>query len=259
MLKSLNTAATGMAAQQRKLDVTSNNIANVNTTGFKRSRVEFEELLYQQKEAAGDTSEGGSPTGVEVGTGVRTAATQKNFSQGSMQQTENPLDMAIDGQGFFQVRQQNGDIAYTRDGAFKMNSEGRLVNSEGHELEPPITIPRDATSINIAEDGRVTVNVKGQKSEIEVGQIEIAQFTNPGGLKSQGGNLFTPSEATGPARVSIPGQNSAGTISQGFLEEGNVKVTEEMINMIASQRSYELNSKVIRTADQMLRSATNVK
>jgi flagellar basal-body rod protein FlgG len=259
MLKALNTAASGMAAQQRKINVTSNNIANVNTTGYKSSRAEFEELLYQQKQAAGNTEEGGEPTGVEVGTGVKTGSTQKNFSQGSLEQTDNPLDMAIKGDGFFRVRKQDGQMAYTRDGSFKMNSQGRLVNGNGQELQPSVVIPREASGVEITADGRVKAQLPGEQSMVEVGQVEVTQFTNPAGLKADGGNLFLETDASGPPRNNIPGQNNAGTISQGYLESSNVKVTEEMIDMITSQRSYELNSKVIRTADRMLRSSTNLK
>lgn len=259
MFRALYTAASGMDAQQRNIDVTANNIANVNTTGFKASRAEFQELLYQQVRAAGDPAQGGAPTSVEVGLGVRTAATAKNFAQGTLEATENPLDVAIEGPGFFQVRTESGEVAYTRSGAFQVDALGRVVTQDGLELSPGLTIPPDATAISIARDGRVAVTLPDGGGEIEVGQIELYQFTNPAGLRSMGRNLFEMTDASGQAMSGIPGEEGMGGLSQGFLEGSNVKVVEEMIDMIVSQRAYEINSKVIRTADEMMQAAGNLR
>lgn len=255
MLKALKTAATGMDAQQRKLDVTANNLANANTTGFKRSRAEFQEMLYTQERAPGE----GNPTGIETGSGVRAAATQKSFTQGTLQATENPLDIAIEGNGFFRLSQDNGQPVYARAGAFKVDNTGQVVNSDGLTLEPGITIPPDATSISITRDGTVRVVLDGDTSEIEVGRIELSRFQNAAGLRSLGRGLFEPTEASGAAQEGLPGEDGRGLLSQGYLEGSNVQVTEEMIEMIVSQRAYEVNSKVIRTADEMLRAATNIR
>ena len=259
MFRALYTAASGMDAQQRNIDVTANNIANVNTTGFKASRAEFQELLYQQVRAAGDPASGGAPTGVEVGLGVRTAATQKNFAQGTLESTENPLDIAIEGPGFFQVRRESGEVAYTRAGAFQVDALGRMVNQDGLELSPGLNIPPDATAVSIGRDGRVAVTLPEGAGEIEVGQIELHRFTNPAGLRSLGRNLFESTDASGQAQSGIPGEEGMGGLSQGFLEGSNVKVVEEMIDMIVSQRAYEINSKVIRTADEMMQAAGNLR
>lgn len=255
MLKALKTAASGMDAQQRKLDVTANNLANVNTTGFKRSRAEFQEMLYTQEKAPGE----GNPTGIETGSGVRAAATQKSFVQGTLEATQNPLDLAIEGEGFFRLSQDNGQAVYSRAGAFKVDQNGQVVNSDGHMLDPGIAIPPDATAISIGRDGSVRVVLDGETSEIEVGRIELTRFQNPAGLRSLGRGLFEPTEASGPAQIGMPGEDGRGQISQGYLEGSNVQVTEEMIEMIVSQRAYEVNSKVIRTADEMLRAATNIR
>ena len=259
MIRALRTAATGMAAQQRKIDVTSNNIANVNTTGFKSSRAEFQELLYQQVRASGDPGQGGSPTSVEVGLGVKTAATQKSFSQGNMEATENPLDLAIEGSGFFQVRQQSGEIAFTRAGNLKVNPDGMLVSADGMEVMPSIAIPQDAANITIERDGRVLVTLPNDPAQVEVGQLELANFPNPAGLRSLGRGLFAQTGASGQAQPGAPGAEGLGQLSQGFLEGSNVEIVEEMVSMIVSQRAYEINSKVIRTADEMLRSATSLR
>ena len=255
MLKALKTAATGMDAQQRKLDITANNLANVNTTGFKKSRAEFQEMLYTQQRAAGK----GNPTGVEIGSGVANGATQKSFVQGTLEATENPLDVAIEGDGFFRVTKENGDAAFTRAGAFKVDAAGSLVTADGHMVDPGITIPSEATAINITRDGTINVVLDGETSEIEVGRLELTRFQNPAGLRSMGRGLFEPTEASGLPTTGTPGEDGLGAISQGFLEGSNVQVTEEMISMIVSQRAYEVNSKVIRTADEMLRAATNVR
>lgn len=255
MLKALKTAATGMDAQQRKLDITANNLANVNTTGFKKSRAEFQEMLYTQQRSAGK----GNPTGVEIGSGVSNGATQKSFVQGTLEATENPLDVAIEGEGFFRVTRENGDPAFTRAGAFKVDNAGSLVTADGDMVDPGITIPSEAVSVNITRDGIVNVVMNGETSEIEVGRLELTRFQNPAGLRSMGRGLFEPTEASGLPTTGVPGEDGLGAISQGFLEGSNVQVTEEMISMIVSQRAYEVNSKVIRTADEMLRAATNVR
>ncbi|QDG51353.1 flagellar basal-body rod protein FlgG [Persicimonas caeni] len=259
MYKALRTAASGMQAQQRKIDVTANNIANANTTGFKSSRAEFQELLYEKTRNAGDPNAGGAPTNLEVGSGVRTAATQKSFSQGNLEATDNPLDIAVEGNGFFKVVQQNGQPAYTRVGSFRVDANGQIVNADGLQLEPNINVPEEATSITIGRDGRVSVVMADDPAEVEIGQLELANFANPAGLDSLGRGLFAETVASGPERMGLPGEGSTGALSQGYLETSNVEVTEEMISMIVSQRSYELNSKVIRTADEMLQSTTNIR
>ncbi len=259
MMRSLQTAATGMDAQQRKIDTTANNIANVNTTGFKTSRAEFQELLYQQVRASGNPANGGYPTSVEVGLGVKTAATQKSFSQGNLEATENPLDLAIEGQGFLQVMQPNGEPAFTRAGNPKVDAQGRLVNADGLEVNPSINIPQGPPSTSIARDGRIAVTLPGASTTVEVGQLELSNFPNPAGLKSMGRGLFAPTDASGQPINGVPGQDGLGELSQGFLEGSNVQIVEEMVSMIVSQRAYEINSKVIRTADEMLRAATNLR
>jgi len=248
-----------MDAQQRNIDTLANNIANVNTTGFRESRVEFRELLYQQVRGSGDPGQGGAPSGVEVGLGVATGSTQRNFEQGTLEVTENPLDLAIEGSGFFQVMQGNGEMGYTRAGNFRINADGNLTTQDGYEVFPPINVPQDAIAVEISRDGRVAVQLPDDPAAVEIGQVELANFQNPTGLRSMGRNLFAETDASGIANTSIPGENGVGEVSQGFLEGSNVNVVEEMVNMIVAQRSYEINSKVIRTADEMLRSASNVK
>lgn len=256
MLRALHTAATGMDAQQRKIDTTANNIANVNTTGFKASRAEFQELLSQQIRPAGQN---GGPVGVDVGLGVKTAATSKSFSQGALEATENPLDVAIEGSGFFQVQSPQGETLYTRAGNFKVDGQGQLVTADGMLVSPNITIPQDATSISIGRTGTVEVTLPGDSQPVEVGRLELATFTNPAGLKGLGRNLFSATQASGQAQVATPGDQGTGELSQGFLEGSNVQIVTEMIDMIVSQRAYEINSKVIRTADEMLRSVTSLR
>ncbi len=261
MIRSLWTAATGMAAQQLNIDVISNNLANVNTPGFKKSRVDFQDLLYQTLRAAGTTEAQGSmvPTGIQVGLGTRPAAIARIFSQGDFQQTNNPLDLVIEGDGFFQVLLPNGSTAYTRDGTFKLDAQGRIVTADGYPLDPEITIPAEATSINIGSDGTVSVTLAGQTTPQELGQIQIAKFINPAGLNNLGRNLLLPTAASGEPIVDTPGLNGLGTIAHGFIEMSNVKVVEEMVNMIIAQRAYEVNSKAIQTADDMLSIANNLR
>jgi flagellar basal-body rod protein FlgG len=254
-------AATGMEAQRVNIDVISNNLANVNTTGFKKSRADFQELLYQGIKTAGTTSAEGTqiPTGIQIGLGVKPAAVQKIFQQGDFISTGNSLDLVIEGNGFFQISMPDGEIAYTRAGSFKLNSEGNIVNSDGYLLEPSITIPSNTLSITITSDGTVSVLQAGSNTPVEVGQIEIAQFINPGGLRAIGKNLFVPTDSSGEPTTGSPGSEGRGSINQGFLELSNVNVVEEMVNMIVSQRAYELNSKVVQTSDEMLQMANNIK
>ncbi|MET0283838.1 MAG: flagellar basal-body rod protein FlgG, partial [Polyangiales bacterium] len=243
MFRALHSAASGMQAQQTNIDVVANNMANVNTTGFKKSRAEFQDLLYQTVRAPGGQAGTGAsaPSGLQIGLGVRTAATQTMHVQGSLQQTGNSLDLAIEGNGFLQVQRPNGDIAYTRSGNLKADADGRLVTSDGYAIEPNITIPADATAITISSTGLVSVTQPGQQQSQEVGQLQLANFANPAGLLSTGRNLYTTTAASGVAVVANPGEEGTGTVSQGFLEGSNVEVVNEMIDLIASQRAYETN------------------
>jgi flagellar basal-body rod protein FlgG len=261
MIRALYTSSTGMEAQQLDLDTIANNLANVNTSGFKRSRVDFQDLLYQTFRPAGASVAQGntSPTGIQVGLGVRPAATQKIFSQGDFQLTENPLDVVIEGDGFFQVTRPDGTTAYTRSGSFKKDATGRLVTSDGYFVSPSVTLPTDATSVTIGADGTVSVTSAGQAAATQVGQLQIARFANPAGLSSIGRSLFMNTTASGDAIVGTPGQNGNGTLAQGFIEMSNVKVVEEMVNMITSQRAYEASSKAIQTADEMLGISNNLR
>jgi flagellar basal-body rod protein FlgG len=262
MMRSLWTAASGMVAQQTKIDTISNNLANVNTTGFKKSRVDFQDLLYQTQKYAGTPSTAGAqiPTGIQIGHGVRPIATQRIFSQGMYQQTDNPLDVVIEGDGFFQVLLPDGTIAYTRDGSFKLDAQGRIVTSNGFPIEPEIAITEeDALDISISSDGTVTILVAGQSEPAEKGSFELVRFVNNAGLKSIGQNLFTATAASGDPIVGTPGLDGFGTLSQNFLEMSNVQVVEEMVNMIVSQRAYETNSKAIQASDDMLQTANNLR
>lgn len=254
MIRSLYTAATGMKAQQLQIDVTSNNISNVNTIGYKKQRAEFADLFYQTMEYAGTSTSitTMSPTGIEVGLGVRPTAITKIFSQGNFKETSNSLDMAITGKGFFQIELPNGDIAYTRNGAFKLDGEGNVVNSDGYRLLPEITIPEDATEIAIGTDGTVSILQAGDTQMNEIGQIEIATFINPAGLHSLGDNNFINTTASGDPILDIPGLNGFGQLRQGFVEMSNVQLVEEMTDLITGQRAYEANSKAITTTDDML-------
>lgn len=261
MLKALWIAATGMEAQNLNIDIISNNLANVNTSGFKKDRADFEDLMYQTIKLAGApaTSQTQIPTGIDVGQGVRPVAVQKIFSQGDYKQTNNPLDLAIEGDGFFQILLPNGDLAYTRAGAFKLDRDGRLVTADGNPLQPEITIPQDAEAISIGEDGTVSVLQPGNTAPTQLGQIQLVRFINPAGLKSLGRNLFMPTDSSGEPILGVPGENGFGTIAQGYLEMSNVSVVEEMVNMILAQRAYEINAKAIQTADEMLQMANNIK
>jgi len=261
MMRALWSAATGMLAKQLDMDVIANNLANVNSAGFKKSRVDFQDLMYQTIRTAGSTVAQGSrvPTGIQVGLGTRAAAIQKVFSQGDFIQTENPFDLVIEGDGFFQVLLPDGSTAYTRTGAFKVDSEGRVVTSDGFVMEPELAVPANAVDISIGTDGTVTIQVAGENTPTELGQIQLARFLNPGGLMSIGRNLYKPTAASGDPAVGTPGLEGIGTIAQKFLEMSNVKVVEEMVKMIIAQRAYEVNSKAIQTSDEMLAAANNLR
>jgi flagellar basal-body rod protein FlgG len=261
MIRSLWTAASGMKSQSLNIDVISNNLANVNTTGFKSSRADFQDLLYETLRQAGTSSSENSdvPTGIQVGHGSRPVASHKIFTQGDFQQTKNELDIAIEGEGFFQIIQPNGEIAYSRDGAFKMDRDGRMVTSDGFVMEPEITIPSDSISLSIGLDGTVSVLQAGNSTPTEIGTITVARFVNPAGLHSIGRNLYLPTNASGDAIVGTAGEDGLGTLAQGFLEMSNVSVVDEMVKMITAQRAYEINSKTIQAADDMLQQANNVK
>ena len=261
MMRSLYTAASGMVGQQFNIDTIANNLANVNTTGFKKSRADFQDLLYHSMRFAGTPVTAGAqiPTGIQIGHGVRPVATQKIFSQGTFKQTDNPLDLVIEGDGFFQVLLPDGTVAYTRDGAFKQDAAGRIVTSDGFFLEPEIVIPEDAVQIAIGADGTVSVTLAGESEPEPIGQIELARFVNPAGLQSIGRNLYTATGASGPPLVGVPGLEGFGNLAQGFLEMSNVQVVEEMVAMITSQRAYEVNSRAIQAADDMLQTANNLR
>jgi flagellar basal-body rod protein FlgG len=252
---SLWVAKTGLNAQQTRMSVISNNLANVNTNGFKRDRAVFEDLLYQNiRQAGGQTgADNFAPTGFMLGTGTRIVATEKMQGQGNMISTENSLDMAIEGPGLFQILQPDGTLAYTRDGGFKLSQEGELVNSAGYLLQPQIAIPQEAASISVGADGTVSVELANGGGNQQLGQIQIARFVNAAGLESLGRNLFRETQASGPPLVGAPGEQGAGEIAQGMLEASNVNVVEELVNMIETQRAYEVNSKAISAVDSMLR------
>jgi flagellar basal-body rod protein FlgG len=260
MFRSLYVAATGMVAQETKLDTIANNLANANTVGYKRQEAEFEDLVYQSLRAPA-LGQGGavSPASVEIGSGSRVVSTPRLVSQGAVEQTNNPLDVAIEGSGYFPVLRADGGVAYTRAGALKLDATGRLVTSEGFSLEPPITVPPDATSVSIGRDGVVAALQPGQAAPTPIGTIQLASFANPAGLRSLGHNLFEASDASGQAEVGSPGAAGRGSLLQGALESSNVEVVNEMIGLIRTQRAYEINSKVISAADEMLRNATQLR
>jgi flagellar basal-body rod protein FlgG len=256
--RALWVAKTGLDAQQTRMAVIANNIANVNTTGFKSDRPIFADLMYQNvRQAGGQTSQNTQlPTGLQLGTGVRSVATEKIHTQGNILQTGNSLDVAINGRGFFQILMPNGDINYTRDGTFQMDSTGQIVTSSGIPLTPAITVPQDALSVTIGQDGTVTVTQPGSSSANQIGQIQTGDFINPAGLEPIGDNLFRETVASGTPIIGTPSENEFGSLTQGSLETSNVNVVEEMVNMIETQRAYEVNSKAISTTDQMLSFAT---
>jgi len=263
MLRSLWTGATGMTAQQFNIDTIANNLSNVNTTGFKKIRADFEDLIYQTQRVAGTpaTEETLVPTGIQVGHGVKTAATQKMFSQGSLKNTGNKLDLALEGDGFFRFIDANGKNVYSRDGSFKIDSNGQIVNSNGLRLSPDLIFPDNFKfdEITISDMGNVTVKVANSDQTVNVGQINTYRFVNPAGLKSIGGNLYKQTNASGIANEGTPGIDGHPKVHQGFLEMSNVKIVEEMVDMITAQRAYELNSKTITASDEMLRTAVSMK
>jgi flagellar basal-body rod protein FlgG len=254
MIRSLWIAKTGLEAQQTQMDVISNNLANVSTNGFKRSRAVFEDLLYQNLRQPGAQSSQQTqiPSGLQIGTGVRPIATERIHAQGNLQQTSNQLDLAIQGAGFFQVLQPDGTTAYTRDGAFQTDSQGQIVTSNGFVVQPAITIPANATSVTIGLDGIVSITQAGVSAPVQVGSLQLATFINPSGLQSMGQNLYMETASSGTPSTNVPGTNGSGTVSQGYVETSNVNVVEELVNMIQTQRAYEINSKAITVSDQML-------
>ena len=260
MIRSLWISKTGLDAQQTQMDVISNNLANVSTNGFKRSRAVFEDLLYQNLRQPGAQSSQQTqlPSGLQLGTGVRPVATESIFTQGNLQQTGNDKDVAIQGQGFFQVLLPDGTTAYTRDGSFQTDSQGQLVTSSGFAVQPAITIPANAQSISIGRDGTVSVTQPGSSAAVQVGTLQLSTFVNPAGLLSKGENLYTETPASGTASTNTPGSNGAGLLSQGYVETSNVNVVEELVNMIQTQRAYEINSKAISTSDEMLQKLTQL-
>lgn len=260
MIRALYTAASGMNAQQTNIDNVAHNLANVNTNGFKKSRVEFEDLVYQTTRVAGtpNTSTTETPIGLEIGLGTRAVGTARDFATGNLKSTGNPFDLAIEGAGFFQVTLPDGRIGYTRAGALHPNQQGVLSTAEGYPLDPQITIPQDATTVSISKQGVVSVSLAGQSAPQEIGTIQLATFQNPAGLQALGSNLFTTTTASGEPITGVPGTEGTGTVAQNYLEESNVSVVEEMINMILGQRAYEANSRVVRTADEMLQQVNNL-
>jgi flagellar basal-body rod protein FlgG len=259
-MRALNIAATGMQAQQLNIDNIANNLANVNTTGFKRGRADFQDLLYQTVRPPGASASQSTvvPTGLQIGLGTRSVSISKSFTQGSYQTTEQPLDLLVEGNGFFEIQLPSGDSAYTRDGSFKLDDQGRMVTSNGDLLVPSVTIPPDADIITVGTDGTVSVTTQGQVSQT-VGNLTLTRFANPAGLDAIGQNLFRETVSSGSATSSTPGQDGAGTLRQGMLEMSNVSVVEELVNMIVGQRAYEINSKAITTADEMMQTASQLK
>ncbi len=261
MMRALWSAASGMTAQELNVDTIANNLANVNTNGFKKMRAEFQDLLYETLRQPGAAAAEGVqlPTGIQVGLGTRTAATRKLFSQGTFAETGNALDLVIEGNGFFQILQPSGEVAYSRAGAFKLDSEGNMVTSDGFPMEPPLVIPSDALAISVGSDGTVTATLAGSAEPSTIGQIQLARFANNAGLQNLGHSLLAATSASGQAVVGTPGMEGLGGIAQGVLEMSNVKVVEEMVNMITAQRAYEANSQAIKIADSMLEVANNIK
>jgi flagellar basal-body rod protein FlgG len=259
MFSSLWIAKTGLDAQQTRMDVVSNNLANTNTTGFKRARAEFEDLNYQNRGQAGaqTTEQTQSPTGFMMGTGVRVVGTQKMFDQGGSQQTDNPLDVRIDGRGFLQVTLPDGTVGYTRDGSLKRDQDGQITTNDGYPIEPSITIPANASAVTIGKDGTVSVTTAASATSQQIGTIQLADFVNPAGLQPRGDNLYLETASSGAPQTGTAGLNGLGTLDQNALEASNVNVVEEMVNMIETQRAYEMNSKAISTADQMLQFISN--
>lgn len=260
MIRSLWIAKTGLEAQQTNMDVISNNLANVSTNGFKRQRAVFEDLLYQtlRQPGAQSSEQTTIPSGLQLGTGVRPVATERIHSQGSLAQTNNSKDVAVEGDGFLQVMMPDGTTAYTRDGSFQLDQNGQLVTASGYPVQPAINVPQDAKSITIGNDGIVSVTIAGQAQPQQVGQLTLSTFINDSGLESIGENLYRETQSSGAPNETTPGQNGAGTLRQGYVETSNVNVAEELVNMIQTQRAYEINSKAVSTSDQMLQRLTQL-
>lgn len=260
MIRSLWISKTGLDAQQTQMDVIANNLANVSTNGFKRSRAVFEDLLYQtlRQPGASSSQQTQLPSGLQIGTGVRPVATERVFTQGNLQQTGNALDVAIQGAGFFQVLLPDGTTAYTRDGSFQTDSQGQLVTASGYPVQPAITIPANALSVTIGKDGTVSVVQPGSATPVQVGTLQLVSFVNPVGLQSYGENLYLETASSGTPNANTPGTNGLGVLNQGYVETSNVNVVEELVNMIQTQRAYEINSKSIQTSDQMLQRLTQL-
>jgi len=261
MIRSLYTAATGMKSNQTYVDNIAHNLSNVNTTGYKKQKIEFEDLIYQKLQRPGGEKEDGNrePVGIEVGLGTRIVAISKIFMQGNLETTGNEYDAAIEGIGFFQVRLPDGEIGYTRNGAFKRNDEGYLTTSQGYLLDPAINIPDDASYLSISQSGEVSAYRLGSTTAETLGQIEFARFINPTGLLSEGSSIYRQSDASGPPIIGIPGEENFGNVIHQFLESSNVQMVEEMVNMIVAQRAYEISSKAITTSDEMLQTANSLK
>jgi flagellar basal-body rod protein FlgG len=258
--RSLYIAATGMNAQQSQMDVISNNLANVSTNGFKGSRAVFEDLLYQtvRQPGADSTQQTQVPSGIQLGTGVQQVATERLYTQGNLQQTGNSKDVAINGNGFFQVQMPDGTTSYTRDGSFQTNAQGQLVTSSGYPIIPSITVPQNATSLTIGSDGAVSITQANSSNTTQIGSLQLATFINPAGLDAQGENLFSETSSSGTPNVAAPGSNGSGSLQQGYVETSNVNVVQELVNMIQTQRAYEINSKAVTTSDQMLQTLSQM-
>ncbi|MFZ5746638.1 MAG: flagellar basal-body rod protein FlgG [Pseudomonadota bacterium] len=260
-MRALSIASTGMLAQQTNVDVISNNIANMNTTGFKRQRAEFQDLLYQQqtRPGAATAEESRAPSGIQIGSGVKTGSIYRVLQQGSLTQTENPLDVAIQGRGYFQITLPTGETAYTRDGSFQISDQGELVTADGFAVQPGITIPAEAIDVSISKTGQVQIKVAGDPQPQTVGQLEVATFLNESGLEAQGSNLFLETAASGQPNVGTPGDTGFGTVQQGFVEASNVNPVAEITALISAQRAYEMNSRVVKTADEMLATTSQLR
>ncbi|MBF0274501.1 MAG: flagellar basal-body rod protein FlgG [Nitrospinae bacterium] len=261
MIRALFSAANGMQAQQTNMNVISNNLANVNTSGFKRSRADFQDLFYQTHRAPGTINQAGNevPTGVQIGLGSKTAATQRIHTEGDLINTKADLDLAITGKGYFQITLPDGSTGYTRNGSFKLNSNGEMVNSDGLLLADGITIPNTATSVSIAQDGTVAYTLSTSTTPVTAGNIQLASFTNDAGLDSLGGSIYKETQTSGTVTLGTPGTNQFGVVQQGFLEQSNVNIVDELVNMIVAQRAYEVNSKAVKSTDEMIQTATNLK
>ena len=260
-MRSLSIASTGMLAQQTNVDVISNNIANMSTTAFKRQRAEFHDLLYQQVSRAGAASGNDSklPTGIQIGAGVKTGGVYRIAEQGALSQTDNPYDMAIQGKGFFQIIMPSGEIGYTRDGSFQLSDQGELVTADGYPVQPGITVPQGAVAVTVSKTGEVQITLAGTPAPQTVGQLQLATFVNEAGLAAQGGNLFLETAASGQATIAAPGEPGFGTLTQGFVEQSNVNPVSEITALITAQRAYEMNSRVVKTADEMLATTSQLR